>query len=175
MVRFTRFFSAVVAVACAPLPSHSSAADPQDWKVIAKVASVGDKPAIPLTFKQDPKDVTKAEHGVVLRGPADLAARYYADPKKAADPAEQAAATEWVAKVLGVETIEWSKQMLLAISAGLTPTPHEVRVVSLRAKDGELTVTWDIVPRDGTGVSDPRALLLVPRFEGEVRFVQAEK
>ena len=175
MVRFTRFLSAGLAVAGALLLSQASAADPQDWKVIAKVSSVGDKPAIPLSFNQDPKDVTKAEHGIVLRGPADLAARTVADPKKAADPAEQQAAAEWAAKLLGVEKIEWTKQMLLAISAGVQATPHEVRVVSLKAKDAELVVTWDTVPKSGTGVSDPKALLLVPRFEGVVRFVRAEK
>jgi hypothetical protein len=173
MVRFTRVLS--VAVAGALLLARAAADDPQDWKVIAKVSSVGGKPDIPLTFKQDPKDPSKAEHGVVLRGPADVAARRVADPKLASSPAEQAAAAEWAAKLLGVDKIEWTKQMLIALSAGTAATPREVRVVSMKVKGAELEVTWETVPASGTGVSEPRAVLLVPRFEGEVRFVRAEK
>lgn len=172
MRRFTRVSVAVVALGFAFALSRGPAAEPEDWKVIAKVTSVADKPAIPLSFS---KDKEKAEHGLVFRGPADLATRYVTDPKKASDPAEQAAAVGWAAKLLKVDKIEWTKQMLLAISAGTNATPHEVRLVSLRADQGVLTVTWDTVPKTGTGLSDPRALVLVPRFDGEVRFVRAEK
>lgn len=171
MRRFTRSFVAVVALGFALTLSRGPAAEPQEWKVIAKVTSVADRPPIPLTFGKNPDG---PEHGLVFRGPADLATRYVTDPKKASDPAEQAAAVEWAAKLLKVDKIEWTRQMLLAISDGAN-TPHEVRLVSLRADQGVLTVTWDVVPKPGTGLSNPRALVLVPRFDGEVRFVRAEK
>jgi len=172
MRRFTRSSVAVIAVGFALTLSRGPAADPEDWKVIAKVTSVGDKPAIPLTFG---KNKDGPEHGLVFRGPADLASRYVTDPKKASDPAQQAAAAEWAAKLLKVDKIEWTGQMLLAISAGTNTAPHEVRLVSLRVNQGVLTVTWDLDPKTGTGLSDPRALVLVPRFDGEVRFARAEK
>ena len=169
MRRFTSV--AVVALGFVLTLSRGPAAEPQDWKVIAKVTSVADQPPIRLTFG---KNQDGPEHGLVFRGPADLASRYVTDPKKASDPAEQAAAVEWAAKLLKVDRIDWTKQMLLAISAGAN-TPHEVRLVSLKADQGVLTVTWDTVAKTGSGLSNARALVLVPRFDGDVRFVRAEK
>jgi hypothetical protein len=43
------------------------------------------------------------------------------------------------------------------------------------SKPWVLTVTWELAERPGTGLSNPRALALVPRFEGEVNFVRADK
>src|SRR5207237_925953 len=83
--------------------------------------------------------------------PAGAAARYVTGPKKASDPAQQPAAAEWAAKLLKVDKIEWTGQMLLAISAGTNTAPHEVRLVSLRVNQGVLTVTWDLDPKTGTG------------------------
>jgi hypothetical protein len=166
MTRFAR----VWAIAFSTL--WAAAADPTEWKVLASVSSVDGKQDLPIGIDPD-KD--KPRHGVACRGPADLTALMVKDPKLASDIAEQRRAEERAAKLLGVMAIDWTKQMLIAIDAGTVGGSSEVKLVSLTAERGTLTVTWQTADRPGAGLTNPRLLALVPRFEGDVLFVEKRK
>jgi hypothetical protein len=98
------------------------------------------------------------------------------DKDKAKDEGLQKQATETLAKALKVETIDWSKQMVVVATGGRKNTGgYSVEITGLDAGDKVLTVKWRLnAPKPGSPVtqviSHPAAAALVDRFDGVVKF-----
>jgi hypothetical protein len=150
------------------LAAGLAAAEPTDWKVLASAGTVG-KQEWPLHI--DPVG-DKPRHGVACRGPADLTALVVKDPKLAAAADEQKRAEAWAARLLKVEKIDWTKQMVVAVDAGSVGNGREVKLVSAKADGQTLTVTWQTLTKAKSGLANPRLVALMPRFEGDVVFVE---
>lgn len=79
-----------------------------------------------------------------------------------------------VIRELGVPAIDFDKQMLLLIRAGVHPSSSQVRVWSTEFKGSRLIVRWDIVPGLFPNATEGTALVmgmfLVDKFDGEVAF-----
>lgn len=146
---------------------------PAEVKPVTVVASVDDVPPIPLQFRRSEEG--RPEDGIVLRGAGELAKRLeLREMGKAVTPTDTKA-VEWATKLLKVEKIDWDKQMLIAINGLRYRFTHEIRIVSLKPDGKNLTVTYEIVQIDGNGLNNPRLLALVPRYEGDVKFVIVAK
>jgi hypothetical protein len=80
------------------------------------------------------------------------------------------------AKMFKVDTIDWTKQMIIVISGGTQRTGgYSVEAKSLNVKDGKLIVNWKLnTPAPGAFVTqaltNPALSILVDRFEGDVVF-----
>jgi hypothetical protein len=146
---------------------------PKEWKVIAQFKGgpvIGGKRDFPLLSGPDsgaPKG------GIVFRNAAELAGKMLGDEKKGKDESEQKKAAEWAAKVLKVERIDWDKQTLLVIYGGyFRADGNEVHLVSMTSNGKVLTVTYDVPLLDKmTGSHAPLALVLIEKFDGDVKFV----
>lgn len=81
-------------------------------------------------------------------------------------------ASQDIAKELKIPTVDWTKQMLVTISAGLRANGERVRVVRVELKERILTVTYKIErPAESPGgIAYPAETVLVDRFEGEVKY-----
>lgn len=85
-------------------------------------------------------------------------------------------ATANAAKMLKVDSIDWSKQMIIVISGGTQRTGgYSVEVKSLEVKDASLIVHWKLnTPAPGSivtqALTNPALSILVDRFEGDVQF-----
>jgi hypothetical protein len=76
-----------------------------------------------------------------------------------------------LAKLLEVDAIDWRKQMVLAVRGEPGTKADRVHFDSLKVEGKVLTVAWKVKqrpPHAGTGT--PIALILVDRFDGEVKF-----
>jgi hypothetical protein len=111
---------------------------------------------------------------LVLKTAADLVA---ATPFSQLDAPQQVVekmATAELAKTLKVDSIDWTKQMLIVVTAGVKRTGgYSVEITSLKVADKALTVAWKINPPKGFATqafTHPGQVVLVPRFEGEVKF-----
>jgi hypothetical protein len=85
------------------------------------------------------------------------------------------AATEMLAQKLRVPAIDWEKQMVVCVSAGLQgPAVEGLTIIKVAESDGVLRVSYRLVPakREGLGFGYPSQTALVKRYEGEVRFEQ---
>ena len=122
--------------------------------------------------KAEPKIIAKAPSRVVtgatvIKSAEQLGKLRTADPEKASAD---------VAKMMKVEKIDWTKQMLIVISGGTQRTGgYSVEAKSLEVKDGKLIVHWKLnSPAPGSIViqvlSNPAQTILVERFEGDVVF-----
>jgi hypothetical protein len=81
-------------------------------------------------------------------------------------------ATALLAQKLGVAAIDWKKQMLLTLAAGLRGAEVEKLVVTrVRVQDNSMTVTYRLQPGAG-GFGYPAETVLVERFDGPVRYVE---
>jgi hypothetical protein len=85
-------------------------------------------------------------------------------------------ATQDLASELKVSAIDWNKQMVLCLSAGLHLSGEKVHIARVVLKDKLLTVKYRLEkPTDGAvGLCYPAETVLVDRFDGEVRFVLEE-
>jgi hypothetical protein len=113
----------------------------------------------------------------VIRGGEELAVALGVAPKDAKEKRFQNAATADTAKLLKVKDIDWTKQMLVVVAAGVKPTGgFRVEIAALHIKDKTLTVDWklhspaagDIVTQ---AITHPSRVVLVERWQGSVRFV----
>lgn len=110
----------------------------------------------------------------VIRSAEELVARS-SQAGSAKDVAVQNELEAELAKVLGVESIDWSKQMALVVRGEPGTKADKVRFGSLTFENNVLTVVWRVIPRPPhAGPGTPIALILVDRFDGEVKFVPAE-
>lgn len=161
MLRSLKLWVACVAVACASLPL--CAEDARELKIIASA-----------------QDSQRAENigpvqlnefgGVVIRNAQDLVI-YSSKPDSANDPAVQKELQSELAKLLHVDAIDWSKQMVLAVRGEPGTKADRIHFDSLRVEAKVLTVAWKVKqrpPHAGTGT--PIAVILIERFNGEVKF-----
>jgi hypothetical protein len=83
------------------------------------------------------------------------------------------AASALMAKRLNVQSIDWDKQMLICVAAGLKTTEGDrLAITRVAVKDKELIVTYRLLAPEGgaTGFGYPAQTALVERFNGVVRF-----
>jgi len=95
------------------------------------------------------------------------------------DSATMAEATKQWAKRFNVDTIDWSKQMIVSVEAGQRKTGgYTVEITALEVKDKQLVMKWKVnEPKPGSAVTQetthPAGAVLVERFErfdGQVTF-----
>jgi hypothetical protein len=109
--------------------------------------------------------------GVVIRSADELVAR---SPRAEAakDPAVQKEIEAELAKALQLDAIDWGKHMAVAVRGEPGTRADKVRFDSLKVENKVLTVAWKVIPRPPhAGPGTPLAVILVERFDGEVRFV----
>ena len=142
--------------------------DKQELKVMAKAA---------WSYGSAKPDGNKEGHKLVLRSAAELVA---ATPFSRLDAPQQVVekqATAELAKTLKVDGIDWQKQMLIVVTAGVKPTGgYSVEITELKTAGKTLTVTWRLNRPRGFATqafTHPGQVVLLPRFEGDVRFVMA--
>lgn len=77
---------------------------------------------------------------------------------------------------LGRENIDWKREMLIAVSGGVSLRGYLFRInfESVRAKDKVLVVAFKVEKTDPVivGFDSGIAVAIVPRFEGEVQFIR---
>lgn len=113
----------------------------------------------------------KDEGGVVIRSARELVARSDR-PDAAKDADVQKAVEAELAKVLGVSAIDWDRQMVLAVRGTAGTRLDRVHIDSLKVEGKVLTVAFKVKQRPPhAGPGSPLAVLLVDRFDHEVRFV----
>jgi hypothetical protein len=109
---------------------------------------------------------------LVIRSGTELARQM----RVTGDEADRSA-TELMARRLGVPTIDWTKHMVVTVSAGLKATEaDQLSITRVQVKEKELVVSYRLqAPAGGAaGFGFPAETVLVDRFEGIVRF-QEEK
>jgi hypothetical protein len=110
---------------------------------------------------------------VVFRGGADLA-----PPLGLSGGGVDEAATALMARRLNVAGIDWHKQMVVSVSAGLRADAGRLTVTRVAVRAGALVVSYRLEPAaDGAaGFGCPAETVLVDRFDGAVRLeAEAEK
>ena len=76
-----------------------------------------------------------------------------------------------MAKLLKVEKIDWTKEMILAVNGNRSGDGSgTIKFRSLKIKDKVLHVAWQQENRPSLGIVAPRGMVLVERFDGEVKF-----
>ena len=94
-------------------------------------------------------------------------------PKSAKDVDVQKEMVAELAKVLQVEEIDWSKQMAIAVRGEPGTKADKVHFDSLKVEGKVLTVSWKVKQRPPhAGLGTPIAVILIERFDGEVKFGQ---
>jgi len=110
----------------------------------------------------------------VIRSAADLVANTPFKDRDAPQQVLEKAATAEVAKALKVKDIDWSKQMLVVVTAGTKRSGgYRVEVTGLKVKDKQLTVAWKLHAPKGAAtaaLTHPATVALVPRHAGKVAF-----
>jgi hypothetical protein len=106
--------------------------------------------------------------GVIIRSAEDLVGLTN-NPKAAKDPMVQKGMEAVLAKLLKVESIDWSKHMVLGvIGESFESLKIDGKVLTAMFVPFNETVTRAIPPT-------PKVLVLIERFEGEVKFVPTKK
>jgi hypothetical protein len=81
-----------------------------------------------------------------------------------------------ILKALGVEDIDFRREMLLIVTGGVQLSTTTVEVTGIDARERSMTVTWRInKPSREPAVrkhTHPAQILVVPRFDGQVKFEQ---
>jgi hypothetical protein len=165
MSRYLHRVIACLAVACALLPALAA----EDAREMTIIASAQDS----STASRIGPVVLEVPGGVVIRSAEELAAL---SPKAASakDATVQKEMEAELAKLLELDAIDWSKHMALAVRGEPGTKADRVKFDSLRIEDKVLTVTWRVKPRPPhAGPGTPIALILVDRFDGEVKFVSS--
>jgi hypothetical protein len=109
--------------------------------------------------------------GVVIRSAEQLVA-LSSKAQAAKDGAVQKEITAELAKLLQMDAIDWSSQMAVAVRGEPGTKADKIRFDSLKVDNNVLTVAWKVIPRPPhAGPGTPIALILVERFDGEVKFV----
>jgi RNA polymerase sigma factor (sigma-70 family) len=143
-------------------------------KVFARVVFDDDEMQIgPIRFR-------KASESLVIRSAEELAASARAAGDQPPDSlprnlALQRETQATLAKFLGVEAIDWQKQMVVAVCGGRYRHHYELDFLSFGITGRHLTVTWrkkDLGP--GT-VTTPRGIALIERVDGTVQFTEQDE
>jgi hypothetical protein len=114
---------------------------------------------------------------VVIRDAAELVEASQHKFSRATDEARKANATSEVCTALGVKGIDWSKQMLVVVSAGPKPTGgYSVTITDAKMEKGTLKIQY-VLKSPGPGdivtqaFTHPSQVILLPKFAGKVEFV----
>jgi hypothetical protein len=111
---------------------------------------------------------------LVIRSAADLVTNTPFKDRDAPKAAVEKAATAELAKALKVKTIDWSKQMLVVVTAGTKGSGgYRLEITGLKLKDKVLTVSWKLEAPKGAAtaaLTHPAKVALVPRHAGKVAF-----
>ena len=83
----------------------------------------------------------------------------------------EAAATEWIAQKLDAPAVDWNKQMLVTVAAGLRGADVDrLAVTRVEVKDKTMTVFYRLsADRGAAGFGYPAETVLVDRIDGAVR------
>jgi hypothetical protein len=107
----------------------------------------------------------------VFRGGADLA-----PPFGLSGGGADKAATALMAQRLNVADIDWRKQMVLSVSAGLRADAGRLTVTRVAVRAGALVVSYRLAADGAAGFGCPAETVLVDRYDGAVRLeAEAEK
>src|ERR1017187_1479854 len=159
-----RNLSLSVACLAALILATVRAGEANDLKIIA---SFGES--------YSPIQLKKEDSGVVIHSPQELVA-HSTKPDAAKDAEVQKKMESEVAKLLKVESIDWTKQMILAVHGHSSGDGSgSIKFRSLKVKDKILHVTWQQEGRPSLGFVTPRGMALVERFDGEVKFAPVVK
>jgi hypothetical protein len=134
----------------------------------ASELSAGKDGVLARTNWQAQASLRTGRQTLVFRDGAALA-RYM---RVTGDDADRAAAA-LMAKHLNVQAIDWDKQMLVSVCAGLKTTEADrLAITRVTVKDKELIVTYRLSAPEGgaPGFGYPAETVLVERFDGVVRF-----
>jgi hypothetical protein len=108
--------------------------------------------------------------GVVIRSPEELVAAS-SKAESAKDAAVQKELTAELAKLLQVDGIDWSQQMVVAVRGEPGTKADRIHFDALTVEGKTLTVAWKVKQRPPhAGFGTPIALILVDRFDGETKF-----
>jgi uncharacterized protein (TIGR03067 family) len=160
--------------ASAKRPPTEAAAQDRQAKVFARVVFGDDEMDVgPIRF-------LKTWESLVIRNAEELAANARVAGDRARDgqfrnPAFQRETQAALAKFLGVDSIDWQKQMVVAVCGGRYRHHYELDFVSFGISERRLTVTWrkkDLGP--GT-VTTPRGIALIERVDGTVQFAERDR
>jgi hypothetical protein len=163
MSRRLQLSFACFSVACAVFPAPLRAEDARELTILA---TAQDSPRAAAIGPVQLKDYG----GVVIRSAEELTASSN-KAKSAKDPAVQKEVEAELAKLLEVDAIDWSKQMVLAVRGEPGTKADRVHFDSLKVEGKVLTVGWKVKQRPPhAGPGTPIALILVERFDGEVKF-----
>jgi len=155
---------ACLTLACAVLPAPLRAADAPEVKIIA---SAQDSPRAASIGPVHLNDYG----GVVIRSAEELVA-LSSKATSAKDPAVQQELEAELVKLLDVAAIDWSQHMLLAVRGVPGTKADRVHFDALTIEGQVLTVAWRVRQRPPhAGPGTPIALILVSRFDGEVKFL----
>jgi hypothetical protein len=81
-------------------------------------------------------------------------------------------ASQDIARALQVPKIDWTKQMLVCVAAGMHVNGERIRVTRVALKDKVLIVSYRLERPDNApaGICYPAETVLVDRFNGEVKY-----
>lgn len=152
------------------LPDEKPKADPKEAPASPVAPKEGEAKAPDIIARSPARIGVKGGEAtqLVIRSAEDLA--------KAMGVEDMAKAAEMAAQQLKVKEIDFSKQMLIVVSAGTKRTGgYSVEVTGLEMKDKELVVKWKLnTPAPGRPVTQalthPAQTILVEKFEGKVTF-----
>jgi hypothetical protein len=163
MSRCLQLSAACLVVAIAVLPASLRADVAKELKIIA---SAHDSSAAATIGPVQLNDYG----GVVIRSAEALVASSN-KAKSAKDAAIQKEIEAELAKLLDVDAIDWSKQMVLAVRGEPGTKADRVHFDSLKIEGKVLTIAWTVKQRPPhAGPGTPIALILVDRFDGDVKF-----
>src|SRR5262249_17340162 len=113
-----------------------------DQDMTAKIYA---KTAVPFV-STDP-DSDKKGKQVVLRSAADLRKEWPKAFSQANKDEEEKKATAELARLFKVDSIDWKKQMVVVITAGVKPTGgYNIDITSIKSSGKETTVNWKLDP-----------------------------
>jgi hypothetical protein len=141
------------------------------WSILPATARAEDKDVKPIATVQDESRSGRVgsfdikRNGVAIRSAEELVA-LTSKAKSATDAVVQTEMEAELAKILKVDSIDWKKQMVVAVIA--------VQVDSIKTDGKDLTVNYTPYKEPPTLAipATPKHLLLVDHVEGEVKFVQ---
>ncbi|MCI0463562.1 MAG: protease complex subunit PrcB family protein [Gemmataceae bacterium] len=156
-----------------------------EWHALARLTAQDGKPAAgkplkilakaPWTFAPAKPDGPKEGLQKVIRQAVDLANLHPWNQLDAPAQTVAKTASAAVAKALKVDAIDWDKQMLVIVTAGVKPTGGwKVEIASVTAGDKSITVNYDMTPPKGFATqafTHPGQVALVERAEGMAKFV----
>ena len=149
--------------ACAATLAPLRAEEAKEWKIIASAQDSSRAANIGPVRLEEPGSV-------VIRSAEELVA-LSSKATSAKDPAVQKETEAELAKLLQVDAIDWSRQMALAVRGEPGTKADKVHFDSLKVEGKILTVAWKVKQRPPhAGLGHPIAVILVERFEGEVKF-----